>query len=622
MTETKRMDNEGVEVDLKLLLVESLRNWKLFLISALVLAVLFGCYRGITTRGKVAKTTENEDAVKKYEKSVTSYEKNMLKYARSMDEYKRKCETMQRDYDKNCNTVLYQRQAAYDAAMKARQDTYDAQMLAYEKAMSDYGVQMESYKNALEQYEERLALYNLQMDTYKGQMDAVQANIDMQEERGKNSVLLNMDPFHFAEYHAVWFVDSNYKPNYSTYYYYYDQPDQMNPILYAYNNKLAGEDFLKFIQDRMTEKLDLRYIQELIVVNIDGGARTLKITVFGNSTQQAEEIFEAALEYIPICHEQIGGQIREHELMLVDESRHPLEEAGEDGQGGFDNAVALTQIVLNAQTEYKTLLTNYGNQLIDWQNKAAAIVRPTKSAEPIAPKEPVLAEEPKMPQTPALPNEPSYPSEPELPEEPEEPELTMMNPKSEAIKYSIIGMLLGIVLCGLWVTVRFISKDDALDEKAVSSRYGISVLASLKRFQGQGIVQRISTILSNDSERVGTMEEIGALAFANIMSLLKPENGKETEILLVGSNAENIAEVAGQLEREGKDAAPDSKDAAGFRFVCGGDIMMEKEAVAKLQNYEHVLIVESKEGTSYRQIAREIGKLRALKKQLVGAIMT
>ena len=175
-----------------------------------------------------------------------------------------------------------------------------------------------------------------------------------------------------------------------------------------------------------------------------------------------------------------------------------------------------------------------------------------------------------------------------------------------AFKRGILGAFVAIFLGGMYIAIKFIINDYALSEDELKRRTGVDILATTKRFTGTGKWQKFLAKLSGDDRRLDGMEAVASLAAVNIESILRADNSSERSVLLVGHNVDKINEI--------------SRLMANVDAIVGGDILIDKDAVSKLNEYSNVVIVEEKEAVSYTEIARECEKLNKLHKSILGII--
>ncbi|MBE6909151.1 MAG: hypothetical protein E7474_06220 [Ruminococcaceae bacterium] len=408
------------------------------------------------------------------------------------------------------------------------------------------------------EYEQKLENYKLQVASYQAQISEVLKLISRNEEYKRNSVLLNLNPNDFYQKDAVWYVDTHYQvnPGLSM-----QDVNPINSIMSAYATLLSSEDFYSYVQENTGGDIDALYLRELIVSSTDPETSLIRLTVLGATEQMADGIFDASVRYLEGHKPSINNAVSNYDVTLI-------EEWGYDSYGAVASESVIGEgyanLIKDKQDSYNTTMTELQATVVDLQQKLLQL------------------------------------SEPE-------------NPGSSSLlksfaKNGVIGGVLGIVLTGVYLVVRFIAKDAALSEDELRRRYGVFVLSSVKRFPGKSRWQRMLSKMCGDAGRTETVEEAAGLAQANIASILEANGQKDSKVLLVGSDAAALSEV--ERLTAGKQGG----------ITAGGDVMTNRAAVETLRSYENVVVVERKEETSYREIGREMEKLSLLKKNVIGLI--
>lgn len=422
-------------------------------------------------------------------------------------------------------------------------------------------------ETAPRQHETNLEIYNAQAAAYQQQLDRATEEIARKEEYRRGSVLLNMNPQDFYQRTAVWYVDTHYQINTGAV---MQNPNPLNNIISTYGTLLTSSEFYSYVQEHITEKIDARYIGELLLVKTDSGSALIQVIALGSTEQMANELCDAAKQYLELNYSQISGVVGNYDITLVENS-------GAGGSGDGSGTKEAMDAIIDAQVSYDTQLNALLKTVSDTQLKLSQLAEPggvNSSANPDT-----------------------------------TPIISMTTVKKAGIKNAVIGCLLGIVLAVIYIVIRFIAKDAALSEDELRRCYGVFILSSVKRFPGKGMWRRMLSKLSGDAKRSDTVEEAAGLAQANIVSILEADGQKNGKVLLVGKDTTALSEV----ERLVSDKNSDS-------IKAGGDIMTDKNAVETLRKYENVVVVERKEETSYREIGRELEKLSLLNKNVIGLI--
>lgn len=408
-------------------------------------------------------------------------------------------------------------------------------------------------------YEREMELYQLKLASYQEQFAKTLDLISRNEVRRRDSVLLNLDPQSFFQKDGVWYVDTHYQvsPGMSL-----QNTNPINSVMSAYQTLLNSGDFYYYVQEHISDPIDVRYIGELLPVSTNSGTAMLTVTAVGSTEKMANELFEAAKGYLESHKPQISGVVSDYDITLVEEWSYDAANPGSSSSGSR----AYMNSIISEQDSFNDQLSELQNTALDLQSKLLQL------------------EEPK-------------------------PASGEGGTLSGALKFGVIGGVIGVVLAAIYFVIRFVAKDAALSEDELRRRYGVFVLASVKRFPGEGKWQKMLAKLCGDEKRSVDIEETAGLAQANITSILEADGQERGKVLLVGKDTVALSEV---------ESLTTCKENGGI--VVGGDIMTDKGAVEMLREYENVVLVERKEETSYREIGRELEKLALLNKNVVGLI--
>lgn len=398
--------------------------------------------------------------------------------------------------------------------------------------------------------------YRAQKASYESQITAAQTQIAQKEADKEKSVLLSVDLNDFRQRGGLWYIDTHYQIRTDIV---QQDPNPTGSVVAAYQSLLSSGEFYTYVDQQMTEKVDAQYLAELIDIVTDPASATLSVSVFGNSEQMAREIYTAAKAYLTSHSAQIKSSVHSHDLALVNE---------------WDGSVTGEQAerVREAQSAYNSEVAELRAMVSDLQSKLLTLKVPTSL------------------QTTVIEN--SILSDTEI--------------AINAAIFGLIGLLLGVVLAAIVIIFRFVKRDAALDEGEIARRNGLFVLASVRRFGGEGRWQRMLSRMCGDERRAASVEAAAPLAKANLISALETLGRPGEKVLLVGC-ADGLGELAKLLDTDGAVAA-------------GGDVMRDSTAADTLRGYDNVVLAERKEDVSYRQLNLEIDQLLLLKKNVLGLI--
>ena len=404
-------------------------------------------------------------------------------------------------------------------------------------------------EEAMQEYEEALANYELQMKIYDEQLQTAYDSLTQYEEYRENSILLSMDPMNYYQKEFVWFVNA--------------EEERTGAVLNAYAG-VFGWDYYYYVQERISDRCEALYLRELISTSYNLSTSGLSLTISSPTEKLLQEISNATESYLeekwPQVMEAMGG----YEITLVVERQYVTTET-------FDSGT-----VIQAQKSLDQQILTLRNTILDLRTRISGL------------------------------------NQPEPPVEDATKQTTQGFSKNNVIMYALIGLLLGVFLSAGWLMVCFVVSDVVLDEEEVQRRFGVYVLASVRRFNGNGLWRRWLSRLSGDVNRTATPEAAAALACVNLESMMKAAGRRGENVLLVGDDEGALKETE-RLIAESKSGAETSKC-----ISVGGNILVDQGAMEQLQDYDNIVLVVRKGSTRNREIGKEVEKLLTLKKNVVG----
>lgn len=404
-------------------------------------------------------------------------------------------------------------------------------------------------EEAMQKYEEALANYELQMKIYDEQLQTAYDSLTQYEEYRENSILLSMDPMNYYQKEFVWFVNA--------------EEERTGAVLNAYAG-VFGWDYYYYVQERISDRCEALYLSELISTSYNLSTSGLSLTILSPTEKLLQEISDATESYLeekwPQVMEAMGG----YEITLVIERQYITTETFNSGT------------VIQAQKSLDQQILTLRNTILDLRTRISGL------------------------------------NQPEPPVEDATKQTTQGFSKNSVIMYALIGLLLGVFLSAGWLMVCFVVSDVVLDEEEIQRRFGVYVLASVRRFNGNGLWRRWLSRLSGDVNRTATPEAAAALACVNLESMMKVAGRRGENVLLVGDDEGALKETE-RLIAESKSGAETSKC-----ISVGGNILVDQGAMEQLQDYDNIVLVVRKGSTRNREIGKEVEKLLTLKKNVVG----
>ena len=406
------------------------------------------------------------------------------------------------------------------------------------------------YEKAMLEYEKTYALYKLQMETYNGQLQAAYESLAQYEEYRDNSILLNMNPKNYYQKEFIWIVNA--------------EEERTEAVLDAYA-AVFGWDYYYYVQERISEHYEALYLSELIRISYDVDASRLSLIISSPTEKLLQEISDATNSYLEENWPQVAETVDGYGIILLVERKYVSTDSYDSG------------IVISAKNGFNEKISALRDTIPALQTKISGLTEP----------EPPVKNELKQ---------------------------TSLGLSKAVVKYGLLGLLLGAFLPAGWLIVRFVMSDVVLDEDEIQRRFGVYILASVRRFDGSGLWRRLLSRLSGDVNRTTTPEAAAALARINLESIMEATGRREENVLLVGGD-ETALEETERLIGESKSGAETSKS-----ISIGGNILVDQGAVERLQDYDNIVLVVRKGSTQNREIGKEMEKLLALKKNVIGLI--
>lgn len=406
------------------------------------------------------------------------------------------------------------------------------------------------------QYESEVKSYEDRIDGYEDDIKSIEADIKDAEDEAKESYILSTEINDYFKESIIYYVDVHYTFNVNP------VGQAMNPagsIIQAYRTLTLNDAFYTRVKTALGEGVELRDVKNLIQLDTDEGRGFLQLTVCAKTKADADKLYKLAKDSVESNYNKVNSTIAAHDLKVVE----TFGITGEGMKGATNNVIAVWDSYNANINEYNDSIDGIRNSMKDLK-------------------------------------------EPEKPEGTEVSRVSLTAVAKSAIKKGVLGAFVGAFLVALYLAVMFIIKDNALSEDEIIRRYGLNVLASLKRFSGNGRWNKFLSKISGDDRRVDSVEDVAKLAAINAESILTAAGNINKEVLLVGHDNEMLDRLSNLM--------------TGVKAVSGGNIMVDIDAVSKLGEFENVVIAEAKDTVSYTEIGREYDKLKVLNKNVVGVI--
>lgn len=177
----------------------------------------------------------------------------------------------------------------------------------------------EELKKQEENYQDNLAAYEKNLAQIEKEIDNLNTSIERQEEYNEESVLMQINPYDKPVATVQYYVDTNYQINLE---YIYQNPDITKSVLNAYASIAQNGTMFQYLQDNMKEKMDIRYLQEIVKVSVDYTNYMINITVFHKTEEECEELLRLVKKCFSSYKQTVEEHIGSHDMQLVTEASY------------------------------------------------------------------------------------------------------------------------------------------------------------------------------------------------------------------------------------------------------------------------------------------------------------
>lgn len=286
------------------------------------------------------------------------------------------------------------------------------------------GVSAEVLEEQKETYEKERKEYETQFALNENAIENLENSIEKIKEYNKASVLMQIDPYNVQIGTMTFYVNTGYQIKTDIV---YQNPDYTASLLNAYATIATDGTLYTYIHDNLSEKIEIRYIQELIQIVSSASDRTIDVKV----THGDEEMCEEILSLIKACFEEYKSI--------------------------FEAAIGVHEMDLIAEALYSTVdlsLESSQNQNLEREN-TLLLSLDTKQKEMEELKEPEMSVN------------------------------TRLAMVKNAVKYAVIGGVLGAFLAAAVILFLFMINTSIRDEKDVQLYLKLPVLSEIPVISGK-----------------------------------------------------------------------------------------------------------------------------------------
>lgn len=385
-------------------------------------------------------------------------------------------------------------------------------------------------------YAESMEQYEMTKGRLEKEIENIETNIQDQQNYRENSILMNINPYDVYVETVSYYVGTDYVilPGMS-----YQNPDTSASILKGYMNIAQNGEMYNYVLGKMKDSMNLRYLKELVTIEVDYDNCMLDIRVIGDTKERVSEVMSYIRESIENSGEKMTEAIGMHSINVVDES----------------SFVSVDLELDKKQKEFSVTMDQLDTSLTEKTEELKGL---------------------------------------------EEPANTLMNSASvmkSGVKYAILGGVLGAFLVVFFVCVAFLMSDRLVSARELKRRYGVPVLGVFNR-QERGafaFVDRFINRLESGRDREMEDSQLFEVAAANAENHM----GNVREVLLVGTVDEALLEMVRDglaVNMPGVSLAIGGdlgRSAGAIRKVpgCDGVILVEKRNISGFAAIEQELDV-------------------------------
>lgn len=409
---------------------------------------------------------------------------------------------------------------------------------------------VEFVKKNQETYSATLEQYETTKKRLEKEITNLQDNIQSQQDYKEESILMNINPYDEYVESATFYISTDYTimPGMV-----FQNPNTATSILKAYLSIAQNGEMYNYVLGKMNNEMGLRYLKELVTIEPDYDNNMLDITVVGDTEKRASDVMGYIKDSIQSSHGKITEAIGAHDVKIVDESQF----------------VSVDLELDQKQTEFSANMDQLDTSLRDKTTELMEL------------------------------------------EEPKNNLLSKRSVLKSAIKYAVLGGVLGAFMVVFFICVAFLMSDKLVSEKELKRRYGVMVLGVFRRQNKRKFLPGIDRWLDKlEGTAAREQEDSQAFEVAAANALNYMEGVKE--VLLVGT----VDAAAMDMIQNGL-----SGHLSGTVLTVGGNLGKDAQAIKKAASCDAVIVVEQRNKSLFGGIEQELDVVRSLGKKVIGCIV-
>lgn len=274
-------------------------------------------------------------------------------------------------------------------------------------------------KDTKDSYEVELAAYVSNKALLENKLERLQRELEQQKIYEENCLMLQVDPYNVYIHSISYYIDTNYEITPDLY---YQNPNYTSVITNSYKRAIEGMDYDTIVatseRPSVTVKNPTTGSKRMVMTWTDADNGILNITVYGDTAETADILFEAVEEIIQKQETLLNGVIGEHSIKVLTDKKYV------DVDADFSS--------LQETFNTKTMTIDSGIQQTS-QNLASLV-------------------------------------------EPQDTTPTQKSIVKEAIKYGLIGAGAGLIFVIAYFLIQILIKDIVISARSLESKYDLPVL--------------------------------------------------------------------------------------------------------------------------------------------------
>ncbi len=408
-------------------------------------------------------------------------------------------------------------------------------------------------------FEREYASWVATEENYEAQLENIADAKTKQEEYNEKSVLMQIDPlrdFH-ASFELYVYYDYQIMPDMA-----YQNVDLSDRILKAYATYMTNGELQQYVINNLNYEMERRYLNEILGVSVDYNNNMLTVSVQHESAEKCQEILDLTKNALFAKQEEISAAVAEHTLTSINATAYETVNLSLQATQK-ENRQAVTNLDITMQETNEAYL--------DWQKEE---------------------------------NEP-------------QPDYTLTENIKNAVKYLIIGGVIGVVVVAVIVAFGAIMSGKLLNPEDIKNRFGLRVIGELPAARTKKkpfmFVSRWFakfggiTAVPEDYERLAKM--VGTSIKSDLASREEATGWKK--IAFTGmADAEELKKAVAAINLGN-----------AYSVVCAPDILTNAESIEAVAAVDCVVLVEQQEKSVLSDITKELEALKAWNKTVLGAVL-